>query len=109
LYELNAKVLLLGVSYDSCTSFHLAEALNEKMPRKKIGTAITEDKKRVWQWFEDFAYNADEDFEQIGKAFDETGNVVIGKTGNAHCRIFNMKTSVDFAEKWLLKNRFNSK
>ncbi|SDN03143.1 Aminoglycoside 3-N-acetyltransferase [Paenibacillus sp. yr247] len=62
LYELNAKVLLLGVSFSSCTSFHLAEALNEKMPTKKFGAAITEDKKRVWKWFDDYAYNSDEDF-----------------------------------------------
>jgi aminoglycoside 3-N-acetyltransferase len=106
LYELNAKVLLLGVGYDSCTSFHLAEALIATMPRKKMGTAILENKKREWKWFEDFAYSADEDFEQIGKVFDDTGNVRIGKVGNAYGRVFNMKTGVDFAEKWLLKNRF---
>jgi aminoglycoside 3-N-acetyltransferase len=106
LYELNAKVLLLGVNYDSCTSFHLAEALNEKMPRKKMGAAIQENNKRYWKWFEDYAY-IDEDFEKIGKKFDETNNVILGKVGNSNCRIFNIKAGVDFAGKWLEKNRFN--
>ncbi|TFE23067.1 aminoglycoside N(3)-acetyltransferase [Cohnella luojiensis] len=108
LYELNAKVLLLGVNYDSCTSFHLAEALNEKMPRKKMGTAIIENNKRVWKWFEDYAYDSDQDFEQIGKAFEETSNVTLGEIGNAECRLFNMKTGVDFAGEWLEKNRFHT-
>jgi aminoglycoside 3-N-acetyltransferase len=108
LYELNAKVLLLGVNYDSCTSFHLAEALNEKMPRKKMGTAIIENNKRAWKWFEDFAYDSDQYFEQIGKAFDETSNVILSKVVNAKCIIFNIKAGIDFAGKWLEKNRFNT-
>ncbi|WP_082614967.1 AAC(3) family N-acetyltransferase [Paenibacillus sp. Soil787] len=107
LYELNAKVLLLGVNYYSCTSFHLAEALNGKMPRKKMGASIIENNKRFWKWFEDYAYDA-EDFEQIGNAFEENSNVTIGEIGNAKCRIFNIKAGVDFAGKWLQKNRFNT-
>jgi len=107
MYELNTKVVLLGVGYDSCTSFHLAEALTDSMPKKRMGAAILEDNKRVWKWFEDFAYDSDEDFEQIGKAFDDTGNVITGNVGNAECRMFDMKTGIDFAQDWLVKNRFN--
>ena len=107
MYELNAKVLLLGVEYDSCTSFHLAEALNDNMPKKRMGAAIVEDNKRTWKWFEDFAYDSNEDFEQIGKTFEDTGNVIVGKIGNGECRMFDMRTGVDFAQNWLAKNRFN--
>lgn len=106
IYGLNAKVLLLGVGFDSCTSFHLAEALNDYMPKKRMGAAIIENNNRVWKWFEDYSYDSDKDFEQIGKAFEETGSVIIGKIGNAECRMFDMKTGVDFAQKWLAKNRF---
>ena len=109
MYNLNAKVLLLGVGYDSCTSFHLAEALNDRMPRKRMGAAIIEDNKRVWKWFEDFDYNSDEDFEKLGKAFEETCNVTIGKIGNAECRLFDMKAGVDFAKDWIKNNRFEKK
>lgn len=108
LYKLNAKVLLLGVGYDSCSSFHLAETLNKKMPKMKMGTAIIENNKRVWRCFEDFAYDSDTDFNQIGNAFDKTDNITIGKVGNANCRIFNIKTGVDFASKWLKQNRFKN-
>jgi aminoglycoside 3-N-acetyltransferase len=107
MYNLNAKVLLLGVGYDSCTSFHLAEALNDKMPSKKMGAAIIENNNRVWKWFEDFDYNSEEDFEKIGNDFEETKNVMIGKVGNAECKLFNMKLGVDFATNWIQRNRFN--
>ncbi|MGH4122841.1 MAG: aminoglycoside N(3)-acetyltransferase [Clostridium sp.] len=106
MYDLNAKVLLLGVGYDSCTCFHLAESLNEKMPTRKMGAAIIENNKRIWKWFEDFDYNSDDDFEKIGMAFEATNSVVLGKVGNAECKLFNMKTGVDFAKGWLQSNRF---
>lgn len=106
MYELNAKVLLLGVTYDSCTSFHLAEALNSQMPRKTSGAAIMENGNRIWKWFEDFHYDSDKDFEQIGKSFEKTGNVVLGRIGNAECKMFNIKAGVDFAQEWIRKGRF---
>jgi len=106
MYNLNAKVLLLGVEYDSCTCFHLAEALNEKMPMIKMGAAIIENNKRKWTWFEDFDYNSDDDFEKIGKAFEATNNVIIGKVGNADCKLFQMKLGVDFAKEWIQNYRF---
>ena len=106
MYDLNCKVLLLGVGYDSCTSFHLAEALNDKMPRETMGAAIIENNKRIWKWFEDFQYNSDADFEKLGKAFEATNNVVVGKVGSAECKLFDMKLGVDFATKWIHDNRF---
>jgi aminoglycoside 3-N-acetyltransferase len=106
MYNLNAKVLMLGVGYDSCTSFHLAEALNDKMPLKTMGAAIIENNKRIWKWFEDFDYNSDEDFEKLGNALEETNNVVLGKIGSAECKLFKMKIGVDFAKKWIQNNRF---
>jgi len=106
MYELNAKVLLLGVGYDSCTCFHLAEALNEKMPIMKMGAAIIENNKRIWKWFEDFDYNSEDDFEKLGDAFEKTNSVVIGKVGKAECKVFQMKAGVDFAKEWLQCNRF---
>ncbi len=106
MYNLKAKVLLLGVGYDSCTSFHLAETLIDKMPKERVGAAILENGKRCWKWFDDYDYDT-EDFELIGKAFEEKYNVQKGKVGNAECRLFNMKDGVDFAKEWLIKYRFD--
>lgn len=66
LYGIGAKVLLLGVGFDSCTSFHLAETQLEHMPTKRMGTAMMKDGKRIWEWFTDFEYDAG-DFSLIGK------------------------------------------
>lgn len=107
MYNLNAKVLLLGVGYDSCTSFHLGEALNDKMPIIRMGAAIIENTKRVWKWFEDFDYDSDEDFDKIGRELEETNKVVVGKVGNAQCKLFDMKSGVDFAKEWIKSNRFS--
>jgi aminoglycoside 3-N-acetyltransferase len=105
MYNLKAKVLLLGVGYDSCTSFHLAETLIDKMPTKRMGAAMLDNGKRCWKWFDDYEYNSD-DFELIGKEFEENHIVQKGKVGNADCRLFEMKAGVDFAKVWLMEHRF---
>jgi len=76
------------------------------MSIKRMGAAIIENNKRIWKWFEDFDYNSDEDFEKIGKAFEEINSVVVGKVGNAQCKLFEMKAGVDFAREWIESNRF---
>ncbi|MCD9024665.1 aminoglycoside N(3)-acetyltransferase [Cohnella silvisoli] len=105
LYHLDAKVLLLGVDYDSSTSFHLAEATIDDMPTKKMGTALVENGERIWKWFTDFAYDS-EDFAKIGEEFERLGKVQRGNVGNADCRLFDMKEAVEHARNWLLRNRF---
>ncbi|MBN2558170.1 MAG: AAC(3) family N-acetyltransferase [Clostridia bacterium] len=105
MYAMGARVLLLGVGYDSCTGFHLAEALSEACPMQKAGAAIMENGERIWKWFEDYAYDSD-DFAKLGAEFEEkTGSVSRGFAGNADCRLFGLKTGVDFAFKWLKNNR----
>ncbi|MGB8454631.1 MAG: AAC(3) family N-acetyltransferase [Anaerocolumna sp.] len=102
LYSLNAKVLLLGVGYGSCTSFHLAETLIHNMPKIKMGTAISGEES--WKWFEDYDYNAD-DFKALGKDFEKLGKVKDGNIGSADCKMFKIQDGVNFAQKWLIKNR----
>jgi aminoglycoside 3-N-acetyltransferase len=108
MYELNAKVLLLGVGYSSCTSFHLAESLNPQMAKKRMGTSIMDDGVRVWKWFEDFNYDCD-DFDIIGREFEKEYDISTGMVGNAKCKLFDMRSGVDFAKDWLAENRFKNK
>lgn len=77
------------------------------MPVKRMGTAMSEDGERIWKWFEDFEYNS-EDFDRLGTAFEEStagGCISKGRVGNAECRLFDLKTGVDFAKEWLAQNR----
>jgi len=104
LYTNDAKVLMLGVSYDNCTAFHLAEAMCPATPIVKMGTTMMEHGERVWKWFEDFDYDSD-DFMAIGRSFELKHPVSRGKVGNADCRLFDMKSGVDFALSWMLENR----
>ncbi|MFF2484606.1 aminoglycoside N(3)-acetyltransferase [Paenibacillus sp. NPDC058071] len=107
LYDIGAKVLLLGVGFDSCTSFHLAEAKLTNMPTKRMGTAMMKDGERVWEWFTDFAYDSS-DFTMIGERFEAESNLQRGKIGNADCVLFDLKEAVDFASKYLEKHRMNN-
>lgn len=107
LYGLGAKVLLLGVGYDSCTSFHLAETFMDNMPKIKSGTAIQKNGERRWVSFEDINYDSN-DFEKLGADFENTNPVSIEKIGNAECRLFDMKAAVDFAKTWFSKNRLKN-
>lgn len=105
MYKLNTKVLLLGVGYASCTSFHLSEILTGKMSKEKCGTSILVDGNRQWVWFEDYRYDSD-DFDKIGIELEKNIEVNVGIIGNAACKLFSMKNGVDFAANWLNINRF---
>jgi aminoglycoside 3-N-acetyltransferase len=104
LYELNAKVLLLGVDYDSCTSFHLAETMMGHMPSKRMGTAMNENGQRVWKWFTDYAYDA-EDFIELGQQYETHYQVKQGKIGQADSRLLELHQAIPFAVQWLERNR----
>jgi len=104
LRELDAKVLLLGVGYDSCTCFHLGEVLGEASPLVPVVAALIEDGRRVWRQFEDYEYDTD-DFEACGADFEATHLVGIGTVGVAQCRLFRIRDAVDTAAQWLPTHR----
>ncbi|MFC4808901.1 aminoglycoside N(3)-acetyltransferase [Paenibacillus sp. GCM10023250] len=105
LYRLpEAKVLLLGAGYHACTAFHLAETRLDRMPAKRMGTAMTEAGARTWKWFDDFAYDS-EDFPLVGAELDARGMPSRGAVGSADCRLLGLKAGVDAAEAWLRENR----
>ena len=105
IYDLDGWVLLLGVGYDSNTSFHLAEyRLSDPKPSRQ-GAPIIENGQRVWKEFDDVDIN-DDPFGQVGVDFEEGGNVLTSKVGSAECRLFSQRKAVDFALQWLEAQRF---
>ncbi len=100
LYVLNAKVLLLGVSYDSATIFHLSEVLSEKCKMEHQGTKLN----GKWVEFEDFAYD-NTDFKKLGKALEKEELVTKVKIGNADSILFDVRPVVDFASQWFRDHR----
>ena len=105
LYNLGAKILLLGVDYDNCTAFHLSEALTERLPVVTERYLITEAGTRLWKSVEDYDYDGDADFLDIGNAYEEGGGVSVGQIGLAVCKLFDFKPAVDFGTEWIIKNR----
>ena len=63
-----------------------------------------ENGKRVWKAY-DTLYVDGEDFEQIGAAFEETHDVKKAVLGNAALRLMKQRELVDFAVRWIEKNR----
>ncbi len=106
LYELDAKVLLLGVGHANNTSLHLAEHRASWPTKSTITQAapIIVDGTRQWTEVEVLDINED-DFEQIGAAFADTGEQSEGLVGAGIGKLMSMRALVDFASEWMSTNR----
>ena len=100
LYERDAQVLLLGVGYGSCTSFHLAEYRTGNAVAARLGAPLMEDGRRTWAWFDDIDLRADV-FDELGAAFERGDPAARGHVGSAEARLFSQRAAVDFAVEWL--------
>jgi aminoglycoside 3-N-acetyltransferase len=106
LYDLDAKVLLLGVGHANNTSLHLAEyraTWATKVDRDE-GAPITIDGRRQWVTYRDLDTDAD-DFDRIGEAFAATGAEQRGPIGEGVGRLCSQRAVVDFAVAWIEANR----
>lgn len=106
LYALDGKVLLIGVGHDKNTSIHLAD-VRADYPGKRYAnesSAMMVDGKRQWVTYETLVVDG-EDFEQIGEAFEAVMNVNKVNIGNAEVTCMSQREIVDFAVKWIEKNR----
>ncbi len=106
LYELDAKVLLIGVGHERNTSLHLAEerALWPGKRRYPQGAPVVRDGVRRWVEYEDLLPN-DEDFCEIGAAFARAGLERLGRVGQAEARLCRQRAVVEFATRWIGENR----
>lgn len=106
LYEIDGYVLLLGTGYDKNTSLHLAD-VRANYPSKHMeenSSAMMVNGKREWVTYSTL-YVDGEDFEEIGKAFEETMTVNKVSLGNAQLRFMKQRELVDFAIEWIEKYR----
>jgi aminoglycoside 3-N-acetyltransferase len=105
LYDLNARVLLLGVDHDRDTSIHLGEfRYREDHEIVQEGAPVLVNGQRQWVTFDTLEYNND-DFVQLGVAFRETGGERVGHVGVATARLFSQPQLVDFSVEWFRANR----
>ena len=105
-YELDGKVLLIGVDYDKNTSIHLADVRAE-YPGKHTcieHSAVMENGKRVWKSYETLYVNG-EDFIDIGADFEAAHIVKIANIGGTKLKIMKQRELVDFAVEWIERYR----
>lgn len=98
-YDLSGHVLLVGVSYASNTSFHLAEYKTGIRRKITQESPVREHGRRVWKVFRDI--DIDESaFEVIGENLERGAAVRKGFIGLAESRLFSQREAVDFAVRW---------
>jgi aminoglycoside 3-N-acetyltransferase len=104
LERVDARVLLLGVGFDACTAFHLAEYRLPAPPRREHSCAMRTATGREWITYTDVATNSD-DFGPLGAAYEPTATVSRGWVGRADTRLFPASEAIAFAVGWLRANR----
>lgn len=107
LYDLDADVLLLGTTYATNTSLHLAEyRASLDLERTSQASAVLVDGEREWVQWEDLAID-DGDFEACGEAFEtqHPDSVESGLVGVGEAKLFSQRSLVDFAVGWFESNR----
>ena len=106
IYDLDGWVLLLGVGYDSCTSFHLAEYRAPGAKLELLRAPMLENGQRVWKEYIDVEIDSSI-FPRIGVDFEQPGFVKIAEVGSATTRLFPQRKGVDFAVGWLTRKPQN--
>lgn len=99
LYDLDAKILLVGVGYDTCSILHLAETRGMKLGKVSEGSAVVHNNQRIWKDYDMPEVDSDR-FPDVGEKMESTlpKSVNKGKIGNSNCTIFQAKSAVDFFE-----------
>ncbi|MCL8013675.1 aminoglycoside N(3)-acetyltransferase [Streptomyces sp. AS02] len=110
LYAADARVLLIGVGYEVCSAFHLAEYRVADPPWREYRCVVLRDGLRQWMSYKDVDLN-DGDFGALGAAYEAhdatlpVPGVRHGRLGSARVRSLPLRAAVDFAVGWLAGNR----
>jgi len=106
IYDLDGQILLIGVSHSNNSSLHLAEYRCEFKGKEFVsnGSAILVKNKRKWVVWNELNHNSD-DFGKLGHDFETIIYYQPKKVGLAESRLLSQRKIVDFAVKWMRKNR----
>ncbi|MCR2806680.1 aminoglycoside N(3)-acetyltransferase [Paenibacillus soyae] len=106
LYELDARVLLIGVGHDKNTSLHLAEtrARFAGKRHKRESSAVMRGGVREWVSYETQAVD-DGDFKALGAAFEREIRLQPCFVGGAEVRLLRQRQLVDWAVDWMERHR----
>ncbi|MFE7121528.1 aminoglycoside N(3)-acetyltransferase [Streptomyces sp. NPDC057654] len=103
LEEAEARILLLGAEYESCTAFHLAEC-RANPPEVDNSFAAMTPQGRQWLTVRDSGISG-ERFTELGAAFEKERPVARGTVGAAEARLFPLGDAVAYALTWITRHR----
>ncbi len=105
-YELDGKILLLGVPHSNNTSLHLAEFRSDYPGKKWVtqGGAIMRDGQREWVRYDVIEIDSD-DFVEVGTDFETSIGYTPVKVGQGETRLMSQRAIVDFAVQWFKEHR----
>lgn len=101
--ELKAKVLLIGVEYNSCTGMHLGEYLSQKRPIIIQGSKMVVGSKEDWVKFLSYDFDSD-DFNQVGRIMELDNKVSLNLLGHSIVKSFDLEYAVRSAQKYFEEN-----
>lgn len=101
--ELKAKVLLIGVEYNSCTGMHLGEYLSQKRPIVIQGSRMVVGSKEDWVKFLSYDFDSD-DFNQVGRIMELDNKVSLNLLGNSMVKSFDLEYAVRSTQKYFEEN-----
>ncbi|MBT2290016.1 AAC(3) family N-acetyltransferase [Paenibacillus albidus] len=107
IYDLDGRILLLGVGNLNNTSLHLAECRASYPGKKQLtgGAPVMVNGLREWTEFIELEWNSD-DFAELGEQFQqETGLVRHGNVAAASAMLIPQRELVDYAVRWMERNR----
>ncbi|WP_041789703.1 aminoglycoside N(3)-acetyltransferase [Microlunatus phosphovorus] len=107
LVDLDASVLLLGVTAAKATVLHLAEHRASYPGKRTVpnGVAMLVDGRRTWVTWEELDVH-DHDFEEVAEAFAaDTGLVRTGRVGEAKAQLLPTRPLVEYAADWFTTHR----
>lgn len=95
-YELNFKILLLGVGFNRCTMLHFAESKSKNRRLTTSNYPVLRNNKRVWIEAQDMGNDNSIHFPKIGELYLSKKGANKSKIGEADSLLFPTKKIVEF-------------
>ena len=100
LYDLDCRILLLGVGFNRCTAFHFAESMVDRRRLKTLRFPVLDSGRRTWVEVPNVADDNDVLFPVVGQAFVSEEGVRRGRIGDAPSMLFPMRSLVEFSVRY---------